>query len=254
MPMRHLTIGLILCGCLGGACIARAGDDWHLIELDMRNAGCFKPPIATVREALSSEDVLCRLRAARVLGLRGDPAVIPELRALFANDPDPLVRNQAAFELARLGEREYLKAAHQVVDEAPSLAQKASLAGQLADLGDTSGYPYVAESCRAEDSRTRMACIAAFWYFRKPAIESSELRAKVLSQHLELLDDPVAEVRQAALNSLATYGQEMDLPAAVTARLETLAAQSADRRTREIVAAVVEGQKRKQHHSQEKRQ
>ena len=41
--MKRLATLFALLGLLAGAA-AHGADDWRLIEFDMRNAGCFKPP------------------------------------------------------------------------------------------------------------------------------------------------------------------------------------------------------------------
>src|ERR1700759_708286 len=95
--VQCLAVAALLAGT--GGLPAAPADDWHLIVADMRNAGCFKPPVASDLDARRSESALCRFQAVRLVGLRGERAAIPELKALQANDPDPGVRSQAAVEL-----------------------------------------------------------------------------------------------------------------------------------------------------------
>jgi HEAT repeat protein len=247
--MRLFTTCLLL-GLLSSA--AHAGDDWRLVEADMRNAGCFVAPIATAQDALRSEDVLCRVRAVRVLGLRGERNAVPGLETLLVNDPEPLVRHQAAFELVRLGQSKYLEEARRILQETTAPGDKALLAGQLADVGDASGLPAVEEACRDADPQVRQMCTSAFWFFRKLAAGDPGLRAALVEQMVALLDDPAPEIRQSALYSLSAYGQGMELPAAAIRRLETLVAVATDPKVKEIAGAVVEDQQRKQHDDKKK--
>jgi HEAT repeat protein len=236
-----LTPAGVRAGSGGGA------DAWSLIETDMHNAGCFKAPVATVRDALHSEDAICRFQAARVVGLQGDRKAVPELKTLQERDPDPGVRRQATIELVRLGESDYLPSARRLLEETPSLGEKVLLAGQLAELGDLSGSPYVGEACRSADPQLRRSCVSVLWFFRKPAARDAELRADLVGQMLALAEDQDAGIRQSSLYALATFGREMVLPAEAVARLESIAAESRDPQVKQTARTVVDDQKRKQH-------
>jgi HEAT repeat protein len=222
---------------------------WRRIETDMRQEGCFVPPLATLRDALRSTDSLCRFQAVRALGLQGDKKAIPDLKKIHEGDPDPGMRNQAAIELVRMGEREYLEDAHQAMEAGPSLSDKVSLAGQLAQVGDARGYPYVAEACRSSVVLDRQSCVSALGYFNKVAEHDEELRATVIDQMLTLAEDPEAWVRQAAINDLAGWDLEMLLPESAISRIKKLADVSPDPKVKKVAQLVVENQKFKPHAS-----
>lgn len=244
--MRTLTLSLTLLGLLSGAAV-RAADDWRLIEFNMRNAGCFKPPISTPREALRSEDVLCRVRAVRVLGLKGEREAIPQLKALQESDPDPLVRNHAAVELVRLGEREYGDVARQRLAEISDPVSRVSFAGQLADVGDPSGFQHVEDACHASQAELRRMCIGVLLNFKQ-----DELAGKVADLYLDMVDDPVEDLRRSAAYSLADLSRRRCLPPEALLRLENLAAGAADPKVKEIAAMAVDEQKRRKPDSKEK--
>jgi HEAT repeat protein len=220
---------------------------WSGIEADMRNEGCFKPPIATPRAALRSEDPLCRFRAVRLLGLKGEREAISEIKALQESDPAPFVRSQAAVELVRLGERGYLDEARKILDETSDPVSRVSLAGQLADVGDPSGFRHVEDASRAPQAELRRMGLAVLVFFRQ-----DELAGKVADLYLDLADDPVEDLRRSAAYGLADLSRRRSLPPEALLRLENLAAGAADPKVREIAAMAVEEQKRRKPDSKEK--
>jgi HEAT repeat protein len=217
------------------------GDDWRLIEADMRNEGCFKAPVATPRGALESEDPLCRFRAVRILGLKGEREAIPKLKTLQQSDPAPFVRSQAAVELVRLGERQYLDAARQMLEETSDPLSRVALAGQLAGVGDPSGFRYVEDACRDSQTELRRMCVAVLTFFRQP----EGMTGKVADLYLAMADDPVEDVRRASVYGIADLSRATSLPPEVLLRLENLAAGAADPKVKEIAGVAVEEQKRR---------
>jgi hypothetical protein len=256
-PMSWKTVMLFLCalpflaGAAGATTTPSGVEIWRRIETDMRQEGCFAPPLATLRDALRSTDFLCRFQAVRALGLQGDRKSIPDLKKIHEGDPDPGVRSQAAVELVRMGEREYLEDAHQAMEQGPALSDRVALAGQLAQVGDASGYPYVAEACRSSVVLDRQICISELGYFRKVADNAEQLRATVIDQMLTLAEDSEAKVRLSAIYALSGWDLEMLLPTSVISRLEKLAVVSPDPTVQRVAQSVVENQKRKQHAKQE---
>jgi HEAT repeat protein len=236
-----------LAGAAGATTTPGGVPIWRTIETDMRQAGCFTPPVATLRDALRSTEGICRFQAVRALGWQGDKKAIPDLKTVHEGDPDPGVRSQAAIELVRMGEREYLEDAHRAMEQGPALSDRVSLAGQLAQVGDASGYPYVAEACRSSVPLDRKTCVSVLRYFIKVAAQDERLCTALVDQMLTLVEDSEAGVRQDAIYTLAGWGREALLPASAISRLEKLAAVSPDSEVQQTAQSIVEHQKVKQH-------
>lgn len=252
MPMRReislLVLLVTVVAVPAGAGSTKGGiEPWRSVETDMRQAGCFAPPVATVRDALRSADTLCRFRAARVLGLRGEKEAIPDLKALHEGDPDPGVRQQATIELVRLGESGYLNVAREAMEQAPTLNDKVWRAGDLADVGDPSGVQYLEEACRSADLQERRSCAWVIGRFSKVAAQDTRTLGVLVDLILALAEDSDVGVRQDAVFTLAAYGIGMPLPETAIAQLAELAASSPDPKVQQVAQSVAADQTRKRH-------
>lgn len=137
-----------------------------------------QPAVPKLIQALQSDDAKLRWRAARALGVIGDPTAAAAL-AKQAQDPDPLTRAQAIFALGRL-----------------KLADDASLKAIVEHLSD-------------EDAQVRRAAVRALRMVDAP-------RASVRPLVIKLLNDPDPSIAMRALSALVEGGVEV-VPALASA-------------------------------------
>lgn len=199
------------------------------LTLDLQNTGGPKP-YSTARASL--------------LGAFGDKKAIPELKALYEDDPDPRVRIKVAISLVQLGEGSYLEFLREAVAQMPE-EQRLDYAGQLALLGDASGFRYFEAACRSPGAILRRLCAAALANFSLLAEKDEQLLVGLLSQTLTLAGDADPEVRAFAAGELEMYSGEWALAESVVVRLEKLAADSPFLEVRKAARAAVEEQRRK---------
>jgi HEAT repeat protein len=216
-------------------------------ERDLQQAGCIRAPVYTPLDVLQySTDVLCRFRAVQYLGLKGDRQAVPALEAAFKEDSDPGVRNQALVELIRLGQKQYVAVAREIMEKSTSLATKAGLAGQLAEVGDASGLPYHLEACRSQEVQDRQSCATTIGMYRKLAAKDPTLLRKLLDQILVLAGDPDAGVRQFAMLAAASYSRAMALPRSFMSQLDVLASKSTDGEVQRLIRNIQRSQESRQ--------
>lgn len=122
--------------------------------------------IAVGHEALEHPAEVISAAAARVLGADGDVSAVEPLRAL-ARRPDDTRRAEAAFALARLGERDEGIALLRDLLELPVEAYTAPLlaAGSLARLGDPSGLATIERGLSSDNQIVRRIAVKQLFHF-----------------------------------------------------------------------------------------
>lgn len=142
-------------------------------------------------------DTTVRIRAAFILGERGDTEAIPALKKAL---DDPSVRRAAAGALARLGQAEGLEILRELMASSTDLGSKLAIAYKLARLGCFEGYPHLVDGAMAEEYWTRIEVATVLpEFFAMPAPLSMESPMELLEQ---LLRDSHPLVRREAVRSL----------------------------------------------------
>lgn len=245
------VVFLCLTLCFAQASLASRGKGpgipWQTIEEDMRREGCFVPPISTLQDALLSEDTLCRWRAVRALGLRGDKEAIPRLRAIQEQDSDGGTREQAAVALVQLGERDYLFVLQKQMDQSASLREKLALAGELANLGDAGGSRYLEEACRSSALQDRSDCAWQITKFTSLAGRDDQLGRLLIDLALRLSEESDPALRRDGLIALRDVGAGVVLQAPVLMRITHLATASPDPETQRLAQRVLDSQEERSH-------
>jgi len=147
--------------------------------------------------ALSTHpDTMVRIRAAFILGERGDKEAIPILRQALE---EPSTRRAAAGALARLGEEEGLEILRDLMASSADLGSQLAIAYTLARLGSFEGYSYLVDGAMAEEYWNRIDAASILpEFFAMPEPFSMESPMELLEQ---LLRDPNSLVRKEAVRS-----------------------------------------------------
>jgi len=135
-----------------------------------------------------------RWAAIEVLGLRGDREAIPVLRAFATDGKERFLAETAALALARLGEESGKSALVSFVESAKEPERQLYLAARLAELGDASGYRFVAQAAIDGSADRRFASAAALVAFL-PLEPASKGAIDAERRLLGLAHDEEARVR-----------------------------------------------------------
>ena len=164
---------------LSAALVAANAAEQHAAADALADLGpAAKAAVSQLATALEAKDAQLRMRAARALGMIGDPKAVESLRK-HAADADPGVRAQSIFALARLRAED-----------------QASLAAIIARLTDS-------------DPAVRRATVASLRMLKAD-------RSKVIPLVVKVLEDSDASVVMPALHALAEGGPEV-VPALIEA-------------------------------------
>lgn len=167
--MRTSTVSLclLLLAAVAGATDRRGpSDPWtDLVEM-LQQSGVAKTDapslIGWLRTAPPSAN---RWAAIEVLGLRGDREAIPVLRAFAADGKERFLAETAALALARLGDENGKSALVAFVESSKDPLRQLYLAARLAELGEVSGYRFVAQAAIDDSANRRFASAAALVAF-----------------------------------------------------------------------------------------
>jgi HEAT repeat protein len=166
----------------------------------------------SVREALAHPSPVLRGAAAHTAGHLKVTGTLPGLERLVRADDD-LVRVEAAYALVRLGRGGGREALHEALsDPVDTNLGPAVAAGDLARLGDPSGYRVVEECLRQDNMIVRILGCKQLLFFvplqGRPTADGSLVDVWALFDHC--LRDPEPEVRRVAALQL----DEVDAPEA----------------------------------------
>ena len=241
MSMNGPRIAAFLSSCLAAAFwMAAAVRGEGLIENDykgsqfeilLRDKGIATDTAALVRNLEQQEDDQVRAWSADVLGYRHETAGMSALRKAAEKDPSWLVRESAYLALARLGDASVLPALEELM-RTDEHGHKAFLAGQLAELGDVSGYEYVRQAARSEASYERAYSARYFSQFMA-ARGDRRLSSDPFQELVALGEDKDPDVREHALLCLGEASFHGVDSAEVIAAMSALAERETDPKLRE---------------------
>jgi hypothetical protein len=151
---------------IAGACFAidRPGKDpeppWRELELMLEQEGIDTSSPSLLKLARAKGEASNRWVAIEILGLRGAKEAIAVFREILVQEQDQLLRETAALALARLSDEVGLTALREFVHDQTEWSRQLYLAARLAELGDSTGYPYVAAAARAKSAEHRFSSVA----------------------------------------------------------------------------------------------
>jgi HEAT repeat protein len=194
--MAVLLMVVVAISAHGDRLLGLGRDDTAIIEHELEKMGVASDLTSVLAAASSHHDPIVRFHAVRLLGYRPGTASEVVLRGQLADDPTRLVRAEAALALIRLG---YVDAVEKAIElmvaaESPSTFQL-SLAGQLAKLGEFSGYPYVVDAAVSEHQYLRFSSPAKLVSFLVAGFDAPPSQPSPQELLLKLLTDASAEVR-----------------------------------------------------------
>jgi len=162
---------------------------------------------------LRSHDPEVRREAVRDLGGRGGYAAVKSIRALITADPDPRVRDAAAYAAMQLGDREALGPIRQAILDHPGEEQAATMLAHYARLApdDSQAAPFVDECGRSEKPYLKIgAAMARAEWFRAQGVAS--LLALLTEVPPECRDLVVARLRMYLIPAAQMVGVQFDAP------------------------------------------
>lgn len=136
------------------------------LEIFLQQAGVKTETPQLIRWVQTAPPTAPRWAAVEILGLRGAKEATPVLRAILASKKeDILLRETSALALARLGDPKGKPALREFVHDSKDWSRQIFLAARLAELGDASGYPYVAKASISSSVDLRFLSAAALVAF-----------------------------------------------------------------------------------------
>jgi HEAT repeat protein len=170
------------------------------IEGQLRAQGVKTDTNSLMSAVRSNPDVGIRSDAAQLLGYRREASAKETLLGVLRSDSAHIVRQNAAWALARIGAPQGVAGLKDLLADTEDLKQRSFIASQMAEFGDPSGYKYVVEALASKNSQIRYLCVAhlfAFFKFENKR-NAGSIEPVALSQ--KLLRDPDSKVRREAVS------------------------------------------------------
>ncbi len=196
MRAATMSVCLFLLATVAGATDRRGpADPWtDLVEMLQQSGVAHTDAPSLIAWLRTAPPTANRWAAVEVLGLRGDREAIPLLRTLAANGKERFLAETAALALARLGEESGKNALVSFMESSEDPERQLFLAARLAELGDPSGYRFVAQSAIDRSASRRFASAAALVAFL-PLEPASKGAVDAERRLLALAHDEEAQVR-----------------------------------------------------------
>lgn len=176
---------------------------WASLERELAQRGIATDVSSVIDAALSHPDEGVRWAAVELLGRRRDRGAEEPLLKILTEDESRLVRETAALSLVRLGRREALAEARELIDSSEDPERQLHLAAQLAELGDFSGYDYVFRAARSKDEHLRFLSAGALLPWLSKGFSGDRAHAGPRQLLIGLLKDSSPKVRKEALLELS---------------------------------------------------
>jgi deoxyhypusine monooxygenase len=120
-----------------------------------------KHDIEYFKELIRHEDFVIRTRAVCILADLGDEDVIEHISYVLLNDPNELVRHEAAFSLGQMGFRKGLPALIKAVENDPSMFVRHEAAIAIGVIGSEEGRDVLLKALNDKDREVRESAIIA---------------------------------------------------------------------------------------------
>ncbi len=120
-----------------------------------------KRDIEYFKELIRHEDFVIRTRAVCILADLGDEDVIEHISYVLLNDPNELVRHEAAFSLGQMGFRKGLPALIKAVENDPSMFVRHEAAIAIGVIGSEEGRDVLLKALNDKDREVRESAIIA---------------------------------------------------------------------------------------------
>lgn len=151
---------------------------------------------------ISGKELIVRVSAARLLGLRKEKKAVEVLKQALHSDPEAVVKETAAWSLAYMGYPEGKNALKELIAKADDVKRQSMLAAELAELGDPSEYPYVVKAISSPDAEIRFLSTDNLWPFLKYEGKHGKEAIDALARLQTLVHDKAPKVRAEALSVL----------------------------------------------------
>ncbi len=120
-----------------------------------------KHDIEYFKELIKYEDFVIRTRAVCILAEIGNEDVIEYISYVLLNDPNDLVRHEAAFSLGQMGLRKGLPALIKAVESDPSMFVRHEAAIAIGVIGSEEGKDVLLKALNDKDKEVRDSAIIA---------------------------------------------------------------------------------------------
>lgn len=202
------------------------------IEGQLHAQGIQTDTNSLMSEARSNPDLGIRSDAVQLLGYRREASARESLLGVLHSDPSHLVRENAAWALARIGAAEGVAGLKDLLAEADDLKQRSFIAAQMAEFGDLGGYKYVLECLASKNSETRYLCVAHLFPFFKVEDNRNAGLIKPVEQLQKLLRDRDAKVRAEAVTIVGRGVPRYLKRASIQPTIEQMSQQDSDAEVR----------------------
>jgi HEAT repeat protein len=169
------------------------------IEGQLRAQGVQTDTNSLMSAVRSNPDVGIRSDAVQLLGYRRDASAKETLLGVLHSDSAHIVRQNAAWALARIGAPEGVAGLKDLLADTEDLKQRSLIASQMAEFGDPSGYKYVVEALASKNPETRYLCVAHLFPFFKFEDKRNAGSIEPVEQLQKLLRDRDGKVRAEAV-------------------------------------------------------
>ena len=139
---------------------------WKDLEQQLLHQGYKVDSVSLIELAHSSEKKEeARWMAIEILGLRGELNALPVLREIAKDEGPLLLRETSALAMARLKDPNGIPLLRAFVKSSANSERQVYIAARLAELGDASEFPYVAEAAHSKAAHTRYLAAGALVSF-----------------------------------------------------------------------------------------
>lgn len=170
------------------------------IEGQLRLRGVQTDTNSLMSEARSNSDLGIRSDAVQLLGYRKEIGAKETLLGVLHSDPEPGVRENAAWSLARIGAPEGIVGLKDMLTNTEDVKQRCFIAGEIARFGDPGAYRYVVEAIASKNAEIRFLCVSHLFPFLKFEGKRDAELIDPLEQLNSLLRDRDGRVRKEALS------------------------------------------------------
>jgi HEAT repeat protein/uncharacterized protein DUF2330 len=136
---------------------------WFDLESQLNYKGIKTDTASLIEIARSGADVGTRWMAIEILGLKKEHKAKDVLERLLDTSNDELLKETAALALARLGDAKGIPALETLMRASTFAHRRIFMAARLAELGNPSGYTYVAQAAAGTDRYLQYLAVGAMF-------------------------------------------------------------------------------------------
>jgi HEAT repeat protein len=233
---RFPSVLAVLAVSLLGVCAQGQGRSdqppWFDLESELNQRGVRTDSASLIDIARSNGAVGTRWMAIEILGLQKEQRAKEVLQQLLTTTNEPLLKETVALALARLGDPKGIPALEGLMRMSTDAERRIFMAARLAELGNASGYTYVAQAAAGNDPHLQYLSVGDLVSFLRYETGSSGIDPT--NRLLTLLQHGDSKIRKEVLVHVA-LAITLGLPAdRVRPIVEGLANEDRDESVREM--------------------